>query len=240
MRRLALALGVVFSLGMWLGAFALIDLTATWFLGEPGTVSDLGYGALGGIVVPVGFLLAWRDASALRQVFAAAVAYALAGLVSGDHRYVGLGALVALAGLVLVALVPDRRAILAVRPAPALVVLATAAAVPLVVYGVRMAHNYADGKPPYDSHVGLDQWTGLAAMAFGLPLAALCGRIGALSAAAAAALFGIGSLAYPHKPGSAGVYWGLAALVWAGALVTAASSRRRPRGAAAALEGEGV
>jgi hypothetical protein len=42
LRRLALGLGIVFSVGMWLGALALIDLTATWFLGEPGTVSDLG------------------------------------------------------------------------------------------------------------------------------------------------------------------------------------------------------
>ena len=240
MRRLALALGIIFSLGMWLGAFALVDLTATWFLGEPGTVSDLGYGALGGIVVPVGFLLAWRDARALLQVFAAAAAYALAGLVSTDHRYVGLAALVALAGLVLAALVPDRRAILAVRPLPAVAVLAAAAAVPLVVYAVHTAHDYRDGKPPFDSHVGLDQWTGLAAMALGLPLAALCGRIGALSAAAAAAVFGIGSLAYPHKPGSAGLFWGLAVLAWAGALVVAATGRRRPRSAATALEGEGV
>ena len=84
MRRLALGLGIAFSLAMWLAGFALVDLVGTWFLGEPGTVSDLGYGALGGIVVPAGFLLAWKDARALRQVFAAALAYALAGAVSTD------------------------------------------------------------------------------------------------------------------------------------------------------------
>jgi hypothetical protein len=135
---------------------------------------------------------------------------------------------------VLAALLPDRRTILTgFRPARPVAALAAAAAVPFVVYGIHMARNYADGKPPYDSHVGLDQWTGLAAMAFGLPLAALCGRIGALSAAAGAAVFAIGSLVYPHKPGSAGVLWGLAALVWAGALVATAGPGPRPETAGA-------
>jgi hypothetical protein len=115
-RRLALGLGIAFSLAMWLAGLALVDLVGTWFLGEPGTVSDLGYGALGGIVVPAASLLAWKDARALRQVFAAAMAYALAGAVSTDHRYLGLAALVATAALVLAALLPDRGAILAPRP----------------------------------------------------------------------------------------------------------------------------
>lgn len=233
MRRLALGLGIAFSLAMWLPGFALVDLVGTWFLGEPGTVSDLGYGALGGIVVPAGFLLAWKDARALRQVFAAAVAYALAGAVSTDHRYLGLAALVATAGLVLAALLPDRGAIPAPRPSPALGALAAVASVPFLVYGIHMARNFADGIPPYDSHVGFDQWTGLAALAFALPLMTLCGRLGALSAAAAASVFGIGSLVYPDKPGSAGLGWGVATLVWAAAVGLAAWGGRRPASATA-------
>jgi len=228
-RWLALGLGIIFSLAIWLVGFALVDLVGTWFLGEPGTVSDLGYGAIGGIVVPAGFLFAWQDARALRQVFAAAFAYALAGLVSTDHRYVGLGALVAVAGLVLAALLPDRSRIVRFRPTATLVLLAAALAVPLVVYGVHMARNYADGTPPYDSHIGLDQWTGLAAMAFGLPLSVLCGRLGALSAALAAAIFGVGSIVYPDKPGSAGLTWGLAVLVWAATVIVVVGRGEQPR-----------
>jgi hypothetical protein len=48
-------------------------------------------------------------------------------------------------------------------------------------------------------------------------------RVPARSAAAGAVLFGLVCVLYPHKLGSVGVWWGLAAIAWGAAI--AASSR---------------
>jgi len=167
---------------------------------------------LTGLVVPVGFLLF------APQALLGAAAYAVAGLLSGDHRYLGFGALVALAAAILLALHRQRLR----RPRPVVALLCVGAAAAFFPYAWHMADQYRRGLPPYDSHVGLDQWTGLAAFALATPLVPLLGtRVAAWSAGAGAAVWGLACVLFPHDPGSAGRAWGAAAIAWGAAVAFA-------------------
>lgn len=227
---------------MWIPALGLIDLVAAWFLDEPTIVHDLGYGALTGIIVPVGFLAQLRAAeravAGLQQAMAGAVAYTAAGILSGDHGYVVFGALVAAACLSLLALHP-MGGLFFTLPEPlgrAFLAVAVAPAIPLVFYALDAAEKQRAGEPPVDFHAGLGSWAGLAAMALGVALVAPLAaaktrgwRLPAWSAAAALAVFGLASMLFPDRAGSVGRAWGAAAVAWAIAFAAFAERERRAR-----------
>ena len=227
---------------MWVPALGLVDLVTVWFLDEPTIVHDLGYGALTGIVVPVGFLAQLRAperaVAGLQQVAAGAAAYAGAGVLSRDYGYVVLAALVAAACVALLALHPTG-GLFFTLPEPlsrAFLAVALLPCVPLVLYALDAAQKQRDGEPPVDFHAGLGSWAGLAAMALGValvaPLAAVKTRgwrIPAWSAAAALAVFGVASFLFPDRAGSVGRAWGAAAIAWAVAFAALAEREHRAR-----------
>jgi hypothetical protein len=232
-------LAVLFALGLWLPALGLVDLTTSWFLDEETIVHDLGYGAITGILAPVGFLAQLRHPeraiAGLQQVAACALAYAVAGTIA-DARYFVLAAALATAVIVLLVVHPVGGTFLAVPDdaSPLLLALAMLAAGPFGLYALETAERQRDGFPPVDFHAGLGSWAGLTAMAVAIPLVALLAgirtvgwRVPALSAASAGAVWGIASLLFPDRAGSEGRAWGLAAIVWA--LLFFLAARREAR-----------
>jgi len=225
---------------MWLPALGLADLTTSWFLEKSTLVHDLGYGAITGILVPAGLLAQLRRPdvaiAGLQQVGACAIAYAVAGLFA-DRGYLVLAALVA-AGLAVMLLVhPTGGTVFAVpdESSPLLAGLALLAAGPLALYAVRTAERQREGAAPVDFHAHLGSWGGLTAMAVGIVLVALVAavrtkgwRVPAYSAAAAAAVWGLGNVLYPDELGSEGRGWGLLALAWAAVFALAAAWSGRP------------
>ncbi len=114
--------------------------------------------------------------------------------------------------------------------------LALAAAVPLIVYGLEAAANQRDGVLPlaFDSHGPLNSWAALAAAAFSVVLVALLTSLGTegfpiagWSAGAAAAVWGFTALAHPNDPGSEGRVWASLAVVWAPVFIAAVERERR-------------
>ncbi len=225
---------------MWVPALGLADLTTSWFLEKATIVHDVGYGAITGLLVPAGLLAQLRRPdtaiAGLQQVGMCAVAYAVAGVVA-DRGYLVLAALVA-AGLVLLLLVhPTGGTVFALpdESSPLLAGLALLAAGPLAVYAVRTAERERAGAAPVDAHVHLGSWGGLTAMAVGIVLVALVAalrtkgwRVPAYSAAAAAAVWGLGNALYPNELGSEGRGWGLLALAWSATFALAAAYSGRP------------
>lgn len=223
-------LAVLFALAIGIGLLGWIDLTFTWGLQERGTVFDIAYGGVTGIIVPAGFLAQWRERpAALRQTGAAAIAYALAGVISGQLRYTLLAFVVATAALVLLAL-EQAQLRLPVRVSVPLALLTLAAAGPLMALALRAAAQERR-HASLDSHAGFHVWPGVAAMAFAVVLVALLAaifptgrRLAATSAAAVAAYYGLASIIHPDYPASAGRAWGAAGVVW-GVTVALAAAR---------------
>lgn len=228
-------LALLFGLALGIGLLGWIDLTVTWRLQEGGTVFDIAYGGITGIIAPAGFLAQWRERpAALRQVGAAAIAYALAGIVSGQLRYTLLAAAVAAAALALLALEHAQlRLAAAMRPSVPLATLTLAAAgllIALALHAAAQERRHAS----LDSHVGFHVWPGVAAMAFGVLLVALLAtffptgrRLAALSAATATAYYGLASIIHPDYPASVGKAWGSLAIAWAALLAFAATRSAR-------------
>jgi uncharacterized membrane protein len=243
----------VFALAALVPGFGLADLTTPlnprW---DEGYVAEVGYGALAGILLPVGFLAQLRSPerriAGLQQVSAAVPAYIVAGLLGGDGDFVPFAAIVAASAVITVALHPARRRFVSgVKLRPFLALLALAMAVPAILYGLEAAANQRDGIPPLalDSHGPLNSWAALAAAAFAVALVALLTSLGTdgfhipgWSAAAAAAVWGLTALAHPDDPGSEGRGWASFAVAWA-VMFVAAVERERRRSRAQATVGAG-
>lgn len=235
-------LAVLFALGLWIPALGLVDLTTSWFLDEETVLHDLGYGAITGLLAPLGLLAQLRHPdraiAGLQQVAACALAYGVAGAVA-DRRFLVLALALGAAVVVLLLVHPVGGTLLAApdEVSPLLVGLALLAAGPFALYALETAANQRDAIPPIDFHATLGSWAGLTAMAVAIPLVALLAgirtvgwRVPALSAAAACALWGIATAIYPDRSGSEGRAWGLAAIAWA--IAFAAAARREARRAA--------
>jgi hypothetical protein len=231
------ALGAV--LALWFPAFGLVDLTTSWFLDEETIVLELGYGAITGILVPAGLLAQLRSpgkaVAGLQQVGACVVAYALTRAIA-DAGYLVLAALLAVVMAVLLLLHPVGGTFLAAPDdvSPLLAGLALLPAAPFVIYALDAAEKQRDGAPPVDFHAGLGSWAGLTAMSFGVVLVATLAalrttgwRVPVWSAAGAVAVWAIGCIAYPDRPGSVGRIWGSLALAWAVAFVLAGRHEQR-------------
>lgn len=233
---------VVFALAALVPGFGLADLTTPlnprW---DGGYVAEVGYGALAGILLPVGFLAQLRSPerriAGLQQIAAAVPAYAAAGLLGNDDDFLPFAVIVASAAAITVALHPARRRFVArVKVRPFLALLALALAVPAILYGYEVAGNQRDGVPPLalDSHGPLNSWAALAAAAFAVALVALLTSLGTggfpipgWSAGAAAAAWGLTALAHPNDPGNEGRGWASFAVVWAVVFVAAVERERR-------------
>lgn len=226
-RRIAFqALAAIFAAMTW-GLLFGVAVVIAWIDKDEGgihRVHDMGFGALYGVILTVGLVAqlwrAERRISAFYQILAVAVATVVAGGLA-TRGYVLLGGFVAIAWAVLLALHPNRSAVL--RPArerisAPLAALAVLGAIPLLRYASSMARLERNGLS-IDPHVSQDHWTTMAAMAIGIVFVGLLSalrlrgwRISAWSTGVAAFLFGLVSVVYPRWPGAEGTGWGLAAV----------------------------
>jgi hypothetical protein len=220
-RRAFQIVSVIFGLGLGFGAFAFLSLVAAWFVGGervPHRVHDLGWAALGGILLAGGMLLQAhapeRKVAVTQGVIVAGVALVAGSLMSGEVNLFLLVPVVTVG--VLVALHPARGNLVKRGPiSPALAVLAVAAAVPLSVYTVGQAAIQREGG--VGLHWSEFHWATQAALGLAIPLVSLVAalrapgwRIVAWQAGLASVLFGVSSAVFPDHASSVGTAYGAA------------------------------
>jgi hypothetical protein len=220
--------------------FGAVDLLSPLVLHEGTQVSDVGYGTLAGIAIPVGLLVQLRrparHLAGLQQVAAGALAYGVAGALAGETPLFVAAGVVAGALAAVLALHPSRgRFFRAGRPSPVLLVLALAACAPGSQYALHMAFNQRDHTLPVDAHLGLQHWAALTAAALAALFAAVLAAfrtpgfaVPAFTAGAAVLIWAVASLSYPHSAGALNRGWSLLAIAWAiaFALATVRECRR--------------
>jgi peptidoglycan/LPS O-acetylase OafA/YrhL len=193
-------------------------------------ILDVGWGAMFGVVVPLGLLTQLRRPerriAGIQQIALVAFALALAGLAGQAWWYLALALAIAVICVVLLVLHPARRTFFDARRRlkPMTLTLAGVAAVPCVVYAWRMVSAQRSDLPPADAvSNGLHHWTIMAALALVVLLLVLLAaartsgwRIPAISASLGAGAWAISCLLAPAAaPGSEGHAWAYAALLWA-------------------------
>ena len=246
-RRAYLTIAAVMALLCGLGFVALTALTlALWLAGQDHAttpVGDLGFLALGGVMLGLGFgTQAWsgaRTVAGLQQAVIAVLALAVAGFLGGRVEPFWGGLLVLCLALVMAALHPRRGTLLRLgaRPNPALLALGLIALVPAVLDAAHLL-DLARGAGP-SCFLGRcatgDRYAELAAVVIATALlAVLAGLrtsgwpVPGWSAAIAAVLIGVPAITLPSLPGSAGPVWGTAAVVW-GVVVGVITERDRRR-----------
>jgi len=221
--------------------FGLIDLVDgfTGYVDQArNQVLDVGWGAVFGVIVPLGLLTQLRRPerriAGIQQTAVVALALALAGAAGQTWWYLALAGGIAVASAVLLALHPARQTFLArgQHLEPMMLALAAVAAMPSVVYALRMASAQRRGLPPADAvSNGLHHWTVMTALALLVLLLMLLAaartsgwQIPAISASIAAGAWAISCLLAPSSaPGSEGHAWAAAALVWAVVTLAAAT-----------------
>lgn len=205
--------------------FGLTSLVLAWFddlEGVAGPVTEVGYGALVGIIFTIGVASQLRGPerriAGVQQAALVAPALLIGSAIASDDQNV-VPALMVLVGVaVLWALHPARGEVLAPGPevSPALLAITLLAAVPLIVYALEMGAQARDlVGPPH--HV--QRLSTMAAMAIALVLVGLLAslrtrgwRVPVWSGAAAAIAFGLVSVIFPDHPGAAGLTWGAVAI----------------------------
>ena len=205
--------------------FGLTSLVLGWFEAEDGPmipVTDLGYGALLGILITGGVLVQLRDSerriAGVQQAALGSLALLISAPLASDTQNVVPGLIALAAVAVLVALHPARREFFlpGISFSPALAAIAVLAAVPFITYALSMA---ADARelvaPPHH----IQRLATMVAMAIAVVLTGLIAaiqtrgwRIPAWCAGAAAIVFGLASTVFPTYRGSAGRGWGALAL----------------------------
>jgi hypothetical protein len=237
-RRALASIGVLMAIAFWTVNYGLIDLI-DGFTGlvdqSRNQVLDVGWGALFGIVVPLGMLAQVRrperNIAGLQQALAVVIALTVTATAAGEWRYFVLVASLSAILAILVSLHPARRSFFSrggeidVR----LFLLAAIAAAPCFLYAAQMVESQRRNLPPLDAESnGLHHWTVMAALAVTalllVVLAALGSagrRVPAWSAALAAAAWAISVLLAPATAGGAVHAWAYVALAWAAAVVCA-------------------
>lgn len=230
---LAALFGIVF--------FGLVALVLAWFQpleGVAGPVTDLGYGALVGIILTFGLLaqlrMPERRIAAMQQVVLVIPALVLGSALAWDSQDL-IPALILLSALGLLLVLHPARSEFLARPesvsAP-LLVLVAAGALPLIAYALDAGAQARElAGPPH--HV--QRLSTMAALAIAILLVGVLAglrtegwRVPAWSAGSAAVVFGLASLAHPDHPGAAGRWWaGLA--VAGGALFVSVAEVERHR-----------
>jgi hypothetical protein len=234
----------LFAAGAAGGLFGIAVIFA-WFDNTDGgihRVHDMGFGALFGAILTVGLLVQnWRPErkiSAFYQILDVAVAVIVASALATSGFFM-LGIFVLVGYGILFVLHPYRSQLLhPVREgfSPALMALTILGAIPLIAFALTAAKLQRNGIPT-DPHVKNDHWTMMASMAIGIVLVGFLSafkfrgwRISAWCAGAAAVLYGLITLVYPHKAGAEGTGWGLVAL-FGGLLFVAAAEWEARRAA---------
>ena len=225
--------------------FGLIDLVDgfTGYVDQArNQVLDVGWGAMFGVILPLGLLAQLRRPerriAGIQQTALVAIAIALAGAAGEAWWYLVFAGGIAVAFALLVALHPARKTLFARgRLEPAMLALAAVAAVPILVYALRMVRAQRRDLPPADAvSNGLHHWTVMAAVALAVLLLVLLAALGtsgagipATSASIAAGAWAISCLRAPAAAaGSEGHAWAWVALAWAVlTLVAAVSARTR-------------
>jgi len=237
-------IGAVASLTINFGLIDLIDGFTGYVDQARNQVLDVGWGALFGLIVPLGLLAQLRRPerriAGLQQTAVVALVLAVSGVAGAQWRYLGLAAVIAGLCALLLALHPARRTFLerGQRLDPMLLALAVVAAVPSLVYARRMSLAARHGLPPADAvSNGLHHWTVMAALGLVIPLLVLLAALGtagwripAICASLGSGAWAISCLLAPASaPGSAGHAWAWAAFAWA-VLTLAAAVSPRTRG----------
>lgn len=227
-----------------LGALLGIGVIIAWIDTDDGgihRVHDMGFGALYGVILAVGFAVqVWRPErtiSAFFQILAVGLAAAIAGAWA-SRAFALIGVFVVVAWVILLALHPSRSDILRpVREGSSWLLggLAALGTIPWLWFASTAEKLQRNGLT-LDPHVNMDHWTTMAAMAIGIVAVSWLSclrlrgwRISAWCAAVATFLYGLISIVYPARAGSEGTRWGLIAM--AGGLVFIAAAEweaRRP------------
>jgi hypothetical protein len=240
------ALVVLFGFGF----FGVTSLVLGWFEsleGVAGPVTELGYGALVGIILTVGLLVQLRaperKIAAMQQTVVVIPALLIGSAIAADFQNVLAALFLVPAVGVLLTLHPARVEFLR-RGASVhrtLLLVASLGGIPLIGYALDMGvEARALSGPPH--HV--QRLSTMAAMAIAILLTGLLAalktqgwRIPAWSAGSAVVLFGLASMAFPDHPGAEGRGWGGLAVA-GGVLFIGVAQRsnyadRRSRGPAA-------
>ena len=242
-RRLAFrAWAAVLVLVFGVGFFGLVSLVLGWFAsveGVAGPVTDLGYGALVGIIFTMGLLVQLRaperKIAGMQQAALVVPALLIGSAIAADSQNV-VAALISLVGIgSLLALHPARAEFLRRGSAVnrRLLALTIVGAVPLSAYALNMgaqAQNLAG--PPH--HV--QRFSTMAALAVAIVLAGLLAalrtrgwRIPAWSTGTATIVFGLASTVFPDHPGAEGRGWGAVAIAGGVLFIAVAEWERAAR-----------
>ncbi len=229
----AAVLVLVFGVGL----FGITSLVIGWFEsveGVAGPVTDLGYGALVGIILTGGLLgqlrAPERRIAGMQQTVLVIPALLLGSAIAWDSQNL-IPALVLAPALGILLVLHPARAEFLMRGAsvsPVLFVVAAAGGIPLFAYALHMGAESGEVTgPPH--HV--QRLSTMAAMAIAILLAGLLAalrtqgwRIPAWCAGAAAFVFGLASMAFPDHPGAEGRWWAGFAIA-GGALFVALAER---------------
>lgn len=210
--------------------FGLTSLAIGWFAsveGVAGPVTDLGYGALFGVILTLAVLVQLRAPerriAGMQQAALVIPALIVGSAVAGDAQNLVTALILVVTLGILFALHPARREFLrrGASLSPSLLLVAVLAATPLIAYALHMGAEARElvGPPHHVQRLSTQASLAVAILVTAL-LAALRTRgwrIPAWSAGLAALVFGLASMAFPESAGAVSRWW--AALAIAGGVL---------------------